>query len=41
MDYVKLGQGVADEAKGRGVDALSTKRDALIVAHLKAVKDLR
>lgn len=37
----KLGQGVADEAKGRGVDALSTKRDALIVAHLKAVKDLR
>ncbi len=37
----KLGQGVAEEAKGRGVEALSTKRDALIVAHMKAVKDLR
>ena len=36
-----LAQGVAEEAKGRGVEALSTKRDALIVAHLKAVKDLR
>ena len=37
----KLGQGVADEAKGRGVEALGSTRDALIVAHLKAVKDLR
>ena len=37
----KLGHGVADEAKGRGVEALGRTRDALIVAHLKAVKDLR
>lgn len=37
----KLGHGVADEAKGRGVEALGSTRDALIVAHLKAVKDLR
>ena len=37
----KLGQGVADEAKGRGAEALGSTRDALIVAHLKAVKDLR
>lgn len=37
----KLAQGVAEEAKGRGVEALGAKRDALVVAHLKAVKDLR
>ena len=37
----KLAQGVAEEAKGRGVEALGAKRDELVVAHLKAVKDLR
>ena len=36
-----LAQGLADEAKGRSVTDIADQRDALIVAHLKAVKDLR
>ena len=36
-----LAQGIADEAKGRSVTEIADQRDALIVAHLKAVKDLR
>ena len=36
-----LARGLNDEAKGRSVAEIADQRDALIVAHLKAVKDLR
>ena len=36
-----LARGLNDEAKGRSVSEIADQRDALIVAHLKAVKDLR
>ena len=36
-----LAQGLAEEAKGRSVADLAEQRDALMVAHLKAVRGLR
>ncbi|MET1095664.1 MAG: 3-hydroxyacyl-CoA dehydrogenase, partial [SAR116 cluster bacterium] len=36
-----LEKGLADEANGKSVEELSEERNALITAHLKAVKDLR
>ena len=36
-----LETGLADEANGKSVEELSEERNALITAHLKAVKDLR
>ncbi len=36
-----LASGLADEAQGRSLEELSAERDALILAHLKAVRGLR
>ena len=37
----KLASGLADEAQDRSIEELSAERDALILAHLKAVRGLR